>query len=456
MYQPETAELLDFEKNAVAEDAITLKPPPHEANGAATSDDGDCRPYGFHIVQNGQKIHAIAELDKVAEYLKTYPLALVLAKVVWRDKGCFICKPDIVNDQAHTGTCHRIINSHLYRKAFGCKAANRRVAHALKEGDRIKLGRATLIVRHLARKPANSLSYIHNFMTQTATEARQPDSDVEIANETSTPVNAVERAPVTDLIVEALHRTISNVSTVIGHDSAMNTQRSDTMSPVSKDAPIEIIRETDQNMCRICLEGEESGTLVVPCKCNGSMKYVHLACVRTWVQGRLNVKDEMGKPQLAFFLKNLKCELCGVPYPSYVDVDSVWTEFLGIEEPVPPYAILEPENASNTGLHVASLAAAPVSIGRNGSSDVVLPDISVSRCHATMHYREGHFVIEDKDSKFGTLIQMADEYEIRVERGVPIALKIGTDVLCIEAKTKRSFAELCCVDYSRNAVRIVI
>ncbi|CDR95079.1 seroreactive antigen BMN1-9B, putative [Babesia bigemina] len=504
MYRPETAELLDFEKNVVAEDTITLKPPSNDANDAATTDDAVPPQSSLHIVQNGQKIHAIADLEEVAEYLKTYPLALVLAKVVWRDKGCFICKPDVVSDHAHTGACYRIINSHVYRRAFGCKAANRRVAHALKEGDRIKLGRATLVVRHLARKPANSLSYIHEFMAQPTEEGRQPETSPEPAdetspeaadeiapeaadetspeaadvtspeaadvtspepadeiapdpaNETAAPENAEERVQVEDIAVETVHRTISNVSTVMGPDSVINTQRSVTMPPVPRGACAAPEQDADQGMCRICLEGEESGSLVVPCKCNGSMKYVHLACVRTWIQGRLNVKDEHGQQQLAFFLKNLKCELCGVPYPSYIDVDSVWTEFLGIEEPSPPYAILEPENANHTGLHVASLSTASVSIGRNGSSDVVLPDISVSRCHAMMHYREGHFVIEDKGSKFGTLVQLADAYEIRVEAGTPIALKIGTDVLCIEAKIKRRFGELCCAGYSRRAVSVVI
>lgn len=31
--------------------------------------------------------------------------------------------------------------------------------------------------------------------------------------------------------------------------------------------------------CRICLEEDERNNLIVPCKCNGSIKYVHLECL---------------------------------------------------------------------------------------------------------------------------------------------------------------------------------
>jgi len=35
-------------------------------------------------------------------------------------------------------------------------------------------------------------------------------------------------------------------------------------------------------MCRICHEGEEDGSLFSPCKCSGTMKYVHAECLDKW------------------------------------------------------------------------------------------------------------------------------------------------------------------------------
>ena len=40
---------------------------------------------------------------------------------------------------------------------------------------------------------------------------------------------------------------------------------------------------TDINYCRICLEEEgDLTTLISPCKCSGSSKYVHIECLQTW------------------------------------------------------------------------------------------------------------------------------------------------------------------------------
>lgn len=43
-------------------------------------------------------------------------------------------------------------------------------------------------------------------------------------------------------------------------------------------------------VCRICLEDEEdfhSGNpFITPCKCTGSMKYIHLKCLRGWTDSK--------------------------------------------------------------------------------------------------------------------------------------------------------------------------
>merc|ERR1719210_2602154 len=46
--------------------------------------------------------------------------------------------------------------------------------------------------------------------------------------------------------------------------------------------------ESEQPICRICFVGAEDGgqgdgeQLISPCRCEGSQKYVHLACLRQW------------------------------------------------------------------------------------------------------------------------------------------------------------------------------
>lgn len=68
--------------------------------------------------------------------------------------------------------------------------------------------------------------------------------------------------------------------------------------------------------CRICLceQAEPDNPLVNPCKCAGTMKYIHIKCLQQWLKSRLQTRDT----QIAFTIawKNLDCELCKKPFPS--------------------------------------------------------------------------------------------------------------------------------------------
>ena len=41
--------------------------------------------------------------------------------------------------------------------------------------------------------------------------------------------------------------------------------------------------KNEQSQCRICLESQDRDLLITPCKCNGSMKYVHEQCLKLWI-----------------------------------------------------------------------------------------------------------------------------------------------------------------------------
>ena len=43
-------------------------------------------------------------------------------------------------------------------------------------------------------------------------------------------------------------------------------------------------------------------------------------------------------------------------------------------------------------------------MGRGHESDLRINDISVSRCHALIKFRDNRFLLEDNLSKFGTLV----------------------------------------------------
>jgi hypothetical protein len=64
------------------------------------------------------------------------------------------------------------------------------------------------------------------------------------------------------------------------YDVAPSLERTRSNSTVSEISQVE---EEDQKVCRICLEtDEQDGSMIAPCKCSGSMKYVHSQCLRRW------------------------------------------------------------------------------------------------------------------------------------------------------------------------------
>lgn len=51
-------------------------------------------------------------------------------------------------------------------------------------------------------------------------------------------------------------------------------------------------------LCRICLETDFTESTISPCRCSGSLKYIHEDCLKTWLATKH--KD----------LHNVKCEIC--------------------------------------------------------------------------------------------------------------------------------------------------
>lgn len=70
----------------------------------------------------------------------------------------------------------------------------------------------------------------------------------------------------------------------------------------------------EQPICRICFCGEEDGqSLVSPCKCQGSQRYVHLSCLRKWQRSvqldRSNHPDDTDHED-----RHRICNVCKEPF----------------------------------------------------------------------------------------------------------------------------------------------
>eukprot|EP01066_Platyproteum_vivax_P010159 Platyproteum_vivax@DN4522_c0_g1_i1.p1 len=213
----------------------------------------------------------------------------------------------------------------------------------------------------------------------------------------------------------------------------------ETVAPDNEETDVEFeMDDLMANTCRICLsEGSETNNpLVSPCNCNGTMKYVHLQCLRSWMEGRLNIRSD--GTQSSFFCCSLECELCKTTYPTFVEAAHRQIELFEVPRPQYPYimleAVLHAPASPMRGLHIVSLSSKRVmKLGRGHESDVRVTDISVSRSHARICLgRNNSFVLEDSNSKFGTLL--AKKQPLKIEGNNLVCVQIGRSIISIQAK----------------------
>ena len=69
---------------------------------------------------------------------------------------------------------------------------------------------------------------------------------------------------------------------------------------------------SSQRVCRICLGEEEDDELICPCKCSGTMQFIHVNCLKEWLNSKKLVYN--GDRVKSFFWKALECELCKTPF----------------------------------------------------------------------------------------------------------------------------------------------
>ena len=64
--------------------------------------------------------------------------------------------------------------------------------------------------------------------------------------------------------------------------------------------------------CRICLcdncDDQKNNPIIQPCKCIGTMKYVHLECFKCWIKKQVLIKHSDNL--ISYYWKKLQCELC--------------------------------------------------------------------------------------------------------------------------------------------------
>ena len=210
--------------------------------------------------------------------------------------------------------------------------------------------------------------------------------------------------------------------------------------------------EKKNKICRICYLEEddpENNPLLQPCLCSGSLKYIHLTCLKHWISTRSCEKIDTTTYSVVYIIKQVECELCKTKFPDLIKHNDKIHHLLDFSKDFESYLTLESltlDKYKNKFIYTISLMESnkKLKLGRGHECDILLSDISVSRVHCFLLAESSNknLYIIDNDSKFGTLVLIQAPY-IKIEELLPLHIQIGrTYIRCLVKKPFKFFQ--CC------------
>ena len=242
----------------------------------------------------------------------------------------------------------------------------------------------------------------------------------------------------------------TNFSQILKEVQTIETNKMKKMKE-SKDTTI-------NKVCRICYGEEESedNPLVQPCTCSGSMKYIHLNCLKTWINTSVNIKLESTEYCNIYSYKAAECELCKTTFPDFIRYKGKLYVILDYYNNFSSFAIFEcliTDKTSNKYIYVVNLDIPDkiIKIGRGHGSNILLNDISVSRIHCFLNINKSakKIFLSDNNSKFGTLI-LVQTNSIILTPELILFLQVGRSFLKILLKKSVSIFSCCGVNEKKN------
>jgi pSer/pThr/pTyr-binding forkhead associated (FHA) protein len=187
-----------------------------------------------------------------------------------------------------------------------------------------------------------------------------------------------------------------------------------------------IIYSTEPNethYCRICYQKEvnKNDPLICPCKCYGSMKFVHLSCLKNNINLKIHKKHD--KYYDMYLFQNYNCEICLSTFPKYLIIKSKKIYLIEIDiSNYKNYALIDLiqyDDKNDYIFHIGYLILRlendiPLKIGRKKENDVIFNDLSISGSHCELICKNNILYLKDLGSKYGTLKYIQNEYEIKI------------------------------------------
>lgn len=155
----------------------------------------------------------------------------------------------------------------------------------------------------------------------------------------------------------------------------------------------------DLPFCKICWVNETSveNPLLSSCKCKGGVQYIHYQCLKQWLNTKRQVKSGPNYVMVSYL--SFHCEICKESYPYLFKTHEKTYELLDFDvskQNLINYIIienltLEPKIARQLYLFYCDNHPQQIKLGRGHDAELRVNDISVSRLHATMMFKDDSF-----------------------------------------------------------------
>ena len=204
-------------------------------------------------------------------------------------------------------------------------------------------------------------------------------------------------------------------------------------------------------ICRICYSEEDplddlNNPFVEPCQCSGSVKYVHINCLKEWIHTKYIINIEKNENFLFFIIKPLECDICKGIFPDYIKHRNKKYQLIDFEPEFQNYFLMESltiDKNKNRFLYIISLDNNKIlKLGRGNNSDIIIGDLSVSRVHSILILDNKKIYIEDNNSKFATLV-LVQSPMIKLTNNLPLYIQIGRTFLDCRIKTPSNIFSCC-------------
>ena len=310
------------------------------------------------------------------------------------------------------------------------KMENKPGKYRINKGDIIRFGRITMRVKDIYKSKYHSnsidLDRSYNYMKD--------------GKNVSNNKNQLTHSTIVFGKINKKIEQDNNEQNIRNNDQKINIHQSINKMSVNKLPKI----------CRICYTEEEPDSknpLVQPCKCSGSMKYIHLNCLKQWLYTKSCTRLQKNNNFSIFIIKPVECELCKTKLPDFIKHNGKLYELLDFRNEFENHLTIESvtiDKNNNKCLYVINLDDNySIKIGRGTQSDLTLSDISVSRVHSIITILNQNIYIEDNNSKFGTLI-LVQSPNLQLVENLPLFIQVGRTFLDCRVSESFSFFPCCC------------